>query len=285
MVRILTDSACDLTPARAADFGVDIIPNIVTFPDGKTIRDNVDMSADEFYKYMAKSSALPTTGQPGPDPYLSYFEAAKAAGDTVVVICLSGELSSLVDSARLAARLADFEDSCYVVDSFQASLSMAIQVRRAAKLRDAGYDAAEIAMTLEREKRHTHLLGMVEDLDHLRKGGRLNVMANITGKLLGIKPLIEINGKVCAIGKARGWKAACAAIIKNIESMGGILTDREYMLGYSVDPHEVDILQDYITKTLHLPPAELGQIGAAVGTHVGPGTFGIVFYDNKTYEK
>ena len=66
--------------------------------------------------------------------------------------------------------------------------------------------------------------------------------------------------------------------------MGGILAEREYMLGYSTDPHQVDRLQDYITKTLHLPPAELGQIGASVGTHVGPGTFGIVFYDNTTYE-
>ena len=86
---------------------------------------------------------------------------------------------------------------------------------------------------------------------------------------------------ISAVGKARGWAAACAAIIKRLEGMGGLDPKREYMLGYSVDPHEVDLLQKYITETLGLPPAELGQIGAAVGTHVGPGTFGIVFYDNQ----
>ena len=128
------------------------------------------------------------------------------------------------------------------------------------------------------------LLGMVEDLDHLRRGGRVTVLTNIAGKALGLKPLIEINQRVLATGKARGIAAANAGIIQTLESMGGILAEREYMLGYSTDPHQVDRLQDYITKTLRLPPAELGQIGASVGTHVGPGTFGIVFYDNTTYE-
>lgn len=283
MVRILTDSACDMPPAQAREMGIDIIPNIVTFPDGKEIRDGVDMSSDEFYQYMEKNHQIPITSQPGPDPYLAYFEEAKAAGDSVVVICICGSLSSLVNSVHLAARMAEFDD-CYIIDSFQASLSQQIQVRRAVRMRDSGASAAEIAMTLEREKRHTHLLGMVEDLDHLRRGGRVNIMTSIAGKIAGIKPLIEINGMVCVTGKARGWQAACSAIIKNLEAMGGILTKREYMLGYSVDPHEVDLLQEYITGKLHLPPAELGQIGASVGTHVGPGTFGIVFYDNQTYE-
>ena len=121
-------------------------------------------------------------------------------------------------------------------------------------------------------------------LDHLRRGGRVTVLTNIAGKALGLKPLIEINQRVLATGKARGIAAANAGIIQTLESMGGILAEREYMLGYSTDPHQVDRLQDYITKTLRLPPAELGQIGASVGTHVGPGTFGIVFYDNTTYE-
>lgn len=283
MVRILADSACDMPPAQAKEMGIDIIANIVTFPDGTVIRDGVDMTSDEFYRYMEQAHQIPTTSHPSPDAFIRYYEDARQAGDSVVVVCISSDLSSLVHTANLAAQLADFRD-CYVVDSLQASLSQQIQVRRAVRLRDAGASAAEIVMTLEREKRHTHLLGMVEDLDHLRRGGRLNMMASITGKMFNIKPLIEIRGKVCATGKARGWRAACAAIIKNLEEMGGLDPSREYMLGYSLDPQEVSLLQDYITNQLHLPPAELGQIGASVGTHVGPGTFGIVFYDNGPYE-
>lgn len=283
MVRILTDSACDMPPAQAKEWGIDIIPNIVTFPDGTVIRDSVDMTSDEFYKKLTAAGGIPQTSQPGPAPYLEYYRAAKEAGDSVVTVVISGAMSSLFTSARLAMEEAELEGS-YVVDSFQASLSQQIQVRRAARLRDEGASAAEIAMTLEREKRHTHLLGMVEDLDHLRRGGRVTVLTNIAGKALGLKPLIEINQRVLATGKARGIAAANAGIIQTLESMGGILAEREYMLGYSTDPHQVDRLQDYITKTLRLPPAELGQIGASVGTHVGPGTFGIVFYDNTTYE-
>ena len=280
MVRILTDSASDMPPAQAREWGVDLIPTLVTFPDGSTIQDNVDLTSDEFYQQMARFSDLPRTSQPGPDAVRDYYSKAAQAGDSVVTITISSALSSLIQSAQLGARMAGFTDG-YIIDSYQASLSQQLQVRRAVRLRDEGASAAEIAMYLEREKRHVHLLGMVEDLDHLRRGGRLSVAATLTGLMLGLKPLIEINGKVCAVGKARGWAAACAAIIKRLEGMGGLDPKREYMLGYSVDPHEVDLLQKYITETLGLPPAELGQIGAAVGTHVGPGTFGIVFYDNQ----
>ena len=79
MVRILTDSACDMPQAQAKSKGIDIIPNIVTFPDGKTIRDGIDMSSDEFYQYMAKAGQIPMTSHPGPEPYMRYFEEAKAA--------------------------------------------------------------------------------------------------------------------------------------------------------------------------------------------------------------
>ena len=283
MVRILTDSACDMPPEQAREWGIDIIPNIITFSDGTVIRDSVDMTSDEFYRKLASAGEIPHTSQPGPGPYLEYYEAAKAAGDSVVTVLISGGMSSLSSAARLAMEEAGLENS-YVVDSFQASLSQQIQVRRAARLRDEGAAAAEIAMTLELEKHHAHLLGMVEDLDHLRRGGRVTVLAHIAGKALGIKPLIEIDRRVLATGKARGIAAANAGIIQTLENMGGIHPEREYMLGYSTDPHQVDILQDYIVNTLHLPPAELGQIGASVGTHVGPGTFGIVFYDRTTGE-
>ena len=203
MIRILTDSASDILPAEAEQLGVTVIPLNVTLEDGTVLRDGVDMTPTVYYGVMARCHKLPTTSQPSPELFQRFFLEAAAAGDEVVGIFLSHELSGTCQCARLAADMANV-DNVLFVDSENVCLGESLLVRLAVQLRDAGKTAGQIAATLEHAKEHLHLVAVIDDLKYLRKGGRLPAAVAVAGGMLGIKPLITIKeGKVVMAGKAR----------------------------------------------------------------------------------
>ena len=114
MIRILTDSASDILPAEAAQLGVDVIPLNVTLEDGTVIRDGVDLTPSEYYEHMAGCKKLPTTSQPSPELFEKFYAEAAAAGDEVVGIFLSHELSGTYQCAKLAADLANVDNVLFV---------------------------------------------------------------------------------------------------------------------------------------------------------------------------
>ena len=159
MIRILTDSASDILPAEAATLGVDVIPLNVTLEDGTVIRDGVDLTPSEYYEHMAGCKKLPTTSQPSPELFEKFYAEAAAAGDEVVGIFLSHELSGTYQCAKLAADLANV-DNVLFVDSTNVCLGEGLLVRMAAHLRDEGKSAVQIAATLEHAKEHLHLVAV-----------------------------------------------------------------------------------------------------------------------------
>ena len=281
MIRILTDSASDILPAEAAQLGVTVIPLNVTFEDGTVIRDGVDLTPTEYYGRMASCKKLPTTSQPSPELFENFFTEAEAAGDEVIGIFLSHELSGTYQCAKLAADMANV-DNVLFIDSANVCLGEALLVRLAVQLREEGKTAVQIAAALEYAKGHLHLVAVIDDLKYLRKGGRLPAAAAIAGGMLGIKPLIAIKeGKVVLAGKARGLPGAYVALFKKMEELGGINPNFPVMAGYTVASREVAPIQTYLTENLHQPEALVRQIGCVIGTHAGPGAFGFAFFDQE----
>ena len=270
MIRILTDSASDILPAEAAQLGVTVIPLNVTLEDGTVFRDGLDKTPSEYYAQLAACKKLPTTSQPSPELFERFFAEAEAAGDEVIGIFLSHELSGTCQCAKLAADLA----------STNVCLGEGLLVRLAVQLRDASKTAVQIAASLEHAKEHLHLVAAIDDLKYLRKGGRLPAAAAVAGGMLGIKPLITIKeGKVALAGKARGLPGAYVALFKKIEELGGIHPTLPALAGYTVAPREVAPIQTYLQDNLHRPEALTRQIGCVIGTHAGPGAFGLAFFD------
>ena len=260
MIRILTDSASDILPAEAEQLGVTVIPLNVTLEDGTVLRDGVDMTPTVYYGVMARCHKLPTTSQPSPELFQRFFLEAAAAGDEVVGIFLSHELSGTCQCARLAADMANV-DNVLFVDSENVCLGESLLVRLAVQLRDAGKTAGQIAATLEHAKEHLHLVA-------------------VAGGMLGIKPLITIKeGKVVMAGKARGLPGAYVALFKKIEELGGISTCADALAGYTLAPREVQPIQTYLQENLGRNEALVRQIGCVIGTHAGPGAFGLAFLD------
>ena len=279
MIRILTDSACDILPAEAQQLGVTVIPLNVTLEDGTVLRDGIDMTPSEYYTHLAACRKLPTTSQPSPEQFERLYLDAAAAGDEVLGIFLSHELSGTWQCARLAADLVNV-DNVLFVDSANVCLGEALLVRLAVHLRDAGKTLVQIATDQEHAKEHLHLVAAIDDLKYLRKGGRLPAAVAVAGGMLGIKPLITIKeGKVVMAGKARGLPGAYVALFKKIEELGGISTCTAALAGYTLAPREVQPIQTYLQEILGRSEALVRQIGCVIGTHAGPGAFGLAFLD------
>ena len=279
MIRILTDSASDILPAEAEQLGVTVIPLNVTLEDGTILRDGVDMTPSAYYEILAGCRKLPTTSQPSPELFENFFLEAVAAGDEVIGIFLSHALSGTYQCAKLAADMANV-DNVLFVDSGHVCLSEALLVRLAVQLRDSGKTAGQIAAILEHAKEHLHLVAAIDDLKYLRKGGRLPAAVAVAGGMLGIKPLITIqDGKVAMAGKARGLPGAYVALFKKVEEMGGINPAFPALAGYTVSPREVTPIQTYLRDNLQQEDLLVRQIGCVIGTHAGPGAFGIAFFD------
>ena len=279
MIRILTDSASDILPAEAEQLGVTVIPLNVTLEDGTILRDGVDMTPSAYYEILAGCRKLPTTSQPSPELFEKFYLEAAAAGDEVIGIFLSHALSGTYQCAKLAADMANV-DNVLFVDSGHVCLSEALLVRLAVQLRDSGKTAGQIAAILEHAKEHLHLVAAIDDLKYLRKGGRLPAAVAVAGGMLGIKPLITIqDGKVAMAGKARGLPGAYVALFKKVEEMGGINPAFPALAGYTVSPREVTPIQTYLRDNLQQEDLLVRQIGCVIGTHAGPGAFGIAFFD------
>lgn len=278
MIRILTDSAADLTAGDAAAIpGLHIVPLNVLFEDGETIRDGIDMTRADFYDRLQKADKLPRTSQPSPEAFMEVFEEAKAAGDEVVVILISSKLSGTFQCAKMAAEECEFNDA-YFVDSDTASPGEYILIREAVRLRDEGVSAAEIAAALELLKKRIRILAVVDSLKHLHKGGRLPAAVALVGGALGIKPVLSVyDGAVHLADKARGRPGAYVALFKQMDKMGGVDTRYDFVMVYSSDKQVLGPIQHYVRNNLKLEGGHFSQIGSVIGTHIGPSAAGIAF--------
>ena len=278
MIRILTDSASDLTATDSARPGVYTVPLSVTFADGTGGLDGVDLTADEFYAHLKVDKVPPRTSQPSPQSFMTIFEDAKENGDQVIAILISSNLSGTYQCARLAAESCDFED-VFFVDSRTASQGEAILVREALRLRDEEHlPAHAIVAELEQLKQRIRVLAVVDSLKHLQKGGRLPAAVAIVGGALGIKPVLALfDGAIHLVDKGRGRPGALVAMYRQLDKQGGVDPAYGYTLVYSDDKQLTAPVHHYLHQNLHLTGGRVGQIGPTIGTHIGPGAVGVAF--------
>lgn len=278
MIRILTDSTADILPHEAARLNLELVPLQVSFENGETCRDGLDLTPDEFYARLVQCGKLPTTSQPSPELFLEHFEAARAAGDEIIAILLSSQISGTYQSAQIAAETCGY-GKIYLVDSQNATLGEQLLVRLALRLRAESAPAGQIVETLEREKHKIRLIAVVDDLKYFRKGGRLSGAEAFAGSLLGIKPVVSVQGgKVGLVGKARGMPGAYVALFKLMDAQGGLDEGCEYLIGYTAHRRAAEPLHRYLTGNLGLPAPQVYHIGTVIGTHAGPGAAGIAFF-------
>ena len=277
-VKFVIDSASDILPAEAAELGVTVLPLTVTFGTD-VYYDGVDLTHREFFEKLAQSATLPTTSQIPPAQFADCCEALVAEGHTVVIITVSSRLSGTYQSAAIAA--SDYPGQVFVVDSLSAAIGQRILLLRGLQLAAQGMDAREIVAALDEEKLNIRVMAMIDTLEYLKKGGRVAAATALAGTVLSIKPAIEIkDGLVAMAGKARGTRQGNVLLRELIAKYGGVNFSKPVALVYSGTSDE--LLQKFIAEGGELwqgrTDLPVCSLGSAIGTHVGPGAYGIAFF-------
>ncbi len=276
-VRILVDSAADYSAAEIEKRQITCIPMTITFGE-KQYTDGVDLSKEEFFEKLIGEDVFPKTSQPSPAVFEEYFEEAKEAGDSVVAILISGALSGTIQSASLAKDMVDYGD-IYIVDSKSATLGIRLLADKAVRMRDQGKSAAEIAGKLEELRSRIRIYAGLDTLEYLQKGGRLSKTEAAIGRLANIKPIITVNidGEVVMHGKQRGVKHVCRQLAKILEEEAPDKNYPVYFL-YAYDKKNcITFIQSLQKKGMEFGEVKTRGIGPTIGTHIGPGAFGIVY--------
>ena len=260
-VRIIIDSASDLTKEQADKLGLDFLP-LKTIFGTKEYLDGITLSHQQFYEKLIESDCMPTTSQIPPHDFEQLYADVKEKKDTAVVITLSSRLSGTFQSANIA--LDGYEDCITIVDSENVCLGEQILVMYACRLRDAGASASEIAKALDQKKKDVRVLALLDTLEY------------------SIKPVIAIvDGEVAVLGKARGSKNGCNMLREEIAKCNGIDFSMPLCLGYT--GLEDSLLQKYIEDNTDLwksyvEELPISSIGSTIGTHTGPGGICVAFF-------
>ena len=275
MIKILVDSSSELTKKEAEEKGFLFVPISVNI-GGREYRDGVDLTKDKFYELLVNGGEFPQTSQPSPQAFLELFEQAKKNGDEVVAILLSSALSGTYQSAVLAKQMVDYE-GIYLIDSLTATGVIQILADYAKGLSEEGKGAAEVAERTDAFKARVHAIAMVDTLEFLQKGGRIGKTAAMIGELARLKPLITLteDGRVGVIGKAIGKNKAMSFMMKWLEEH----PVDEAFPSYSIFTSGTANCEQFEEKLEKHGIATAGrlQLGAAIGTHIGPNAFGIVY--------
>lgn len=275
MLRIITDSSSDLSPQRCEELGVEMLPLRVHFGE-ECFRANIDISNGEFYERLAKADKLPTTSQITPAEFEDVFRPYVEAGDEVLGLFISSQMSGTYQCALLAKENLGAEN-IHIVDTLTVTFALALLVEEAAKMRDRGFSAAEIARQIESIVPRNRLWAVIEDLKYLKMGGRLSSTSAFFASILGICPIITIkDGLVETVGKARGKKAAYKMIDELIQK-SEISADYGVTLGHSNSPEGMENFEEYFHDQIKKRDVTVCDIGSIVGTHVGPNACGISY--------
>lgn len=277
MIRILTDSATDFTQEELQKLNVRCVPMTIAF-GGDTYTDGVDLPQEIFWQRM-EAGQTPKTSQPSPDAFLREFEAAKAAGDSVLCVLISSALSGTLQSALIAVGMTEDLDVA-LVDSLSATVGERLLVQEACRMRDAGGKTAqEIAEALRLLVPRVRIFACLDTLEYLARGGRIPKAAAGVGMLVKLKPIVTVSreGLVEMAGKAIGRHRAGDALIRMTQESG---IDE----GYPVLPLYTCITENCLAFLRQASQAGIScdaeqavAIGSTIGTHVGPGAFGLAF--------
>lgn len=277
MVRIITDSAADFEPFELEKMNVTCLPITVMLGE-QEYQENVNLSKDQFFELLASTGASPKTAQPSPQILTDLFAEAKQAGDEAVYITLASALSGTYQSAVMIQEDADCED-LYVIDSRNATGGQRLLVEYAVRLRDEGKSAKEIVAGVESIRDRIVLYACIDTLEYLYRGGRISHTVYKLGTMAQVKPIIRVaeDGGIEVPAKAMGMRKGMDVLCKRIDQQKPSAEHRFYVM-YTADHAIGETLAEKIRGMGYdIPDERIIQVGAGIGSHIGPNACGIVY--------
>ena len=274
-VALVTDSTAALSAEDAERYGIIVVPLQVVI--GARSLDEGTEATPETVAQALRDYKPVNTSRPAPEAMARvYADAAEAGAEAIVSVHLSGEVSGTYESAQIAA--SHSEVPVETVDSRQVGMGTGFAVIAAAEAIAAGADAVEAAAAAAARANATQCFFYVDTLEYLRRGGRIGAAAALLGSALAVKPLLSIrDGRIGPLEKVRTSSRALIRLeelaVAAARDVGGLVDVAVQHLG---SPDKAKTIADRLQDRLHLEAIVLGEVGAVIGAHVGPGMVAVV---------
>ena len=281
---IMTDSSCDLPQELADQLGLEVLP-LEVMADGKNYRnwlDGREIGFKEFYKLAREGKELKTSAV-NTAAFEEKMEKLLEEGKDILYIGFSSGLSTTYNSGEAAAReLREkyLDRKIYTVDTLAASLGQGMIIYYAAKKKESGATIEEVRDFVENEKLHMCHWFTVDDLNYLKRGGRISAATAAVGTMLSIKPVMHMDneGHLVAVGKARGRKAALCQLLDTMGELGEGLEGQTTFICHSDCMDDAQYVASQMKERFGVAQVNINWIGPVIGAHTGPGTIGIFFW-------
>ena len=277
MVRIITDSAADFEPFELEQLKIDCIPIRVMLGE-QEYEENRNLSKDQFFELLASTGESPKTAQPSPQYLMDLLEQVKKNGEEAVYFTLSSALSGTYQSAVMLKEDAEY-DGAYIFDSLNATGGQRLLVQEAVRLRDEGKNAQEIMEGVKAIQDKIVLYACIDTLEYLYRGGRISQTVYKLGTMAQVKPIIRVSeaGAIEVPAKAMGMRKGMDLMCKRIEQQKPSAGRPLYVM-YTADRTNGEILATKIRAMgIDVPDERIIQVGAGIGSHIGPNACGIVY--------
>lgn len=277
-VKIITDSTCDLSKELVEKYNIAVTPLFVNFGE-ESYQDGVSIDVEKMYKLVEEKNMLPKTAAQSPGNFVELFKKYLDEGYEIVYMGIGSKFSATLSSANVAKQTLESED-IYLVDSLNLSSGTGLLVLKAATLAQKGLSAKEIKQEIENLVPNVRSQFVIDTLEYLYKGGRLNALSNFFGSMLKIKPIIKVRDGLMAVGKKgrgsmkKGIDLMLAEVFAEKENI-----DPEFMMiTHSLAEEQALYIRERIKQeNLEVENLHETQAGCVISSHCGKGTIGVLY--------
>lgn len=281
--QIVTDSNCDISQKMAEELDLEVIPMSFMLGNDSYLDypDRHELSPHDFYTRLSAGESS-STNQISMLTFTEVFEPILRAGTDVLYIGFSSGLSGTYNNARMAA--AELETKypdrkVYAVDSLAASMGEGLIVYNAVQQKKAGASIGEVKDWVERNRNRMHHWFTVNDLNHLRRGGRISGASALVGSMLNIKPILHVDdeGHLILMDKVRGRRQSLEALVAHMEKTAEEPEKQMIFISHGDTLESAQYVADLVRKKFGVKQLEINPIGPVIGAHSGPGTVALFY--------
>ncbi|BAD40434.1 DegV family protein [Symbiobacterium thermophilum] len=278
-IRIVTDSTADLPKELCRELGIEVIPLTVRFGE-EAYLDGVTLDSDGFWAKLKESPHHPSTAQPAPGDFLEVYRRIHEAGDEIVSIHISSKMSGTVNSAEIAAQMLP-EARISIVDTRSVSLGLGLVVIGAARMAREGKSREEIVAWAHKTCDRMNILFTIDTLEFLQRNGRIGKATALLGGLLGIKLILQVDkeGVVAPADKVRGRSRVFARAREIMHERVPPGRRIRMAVVHAQAPEQAQAWGEEVKRDYQVEEYLVGQLGAVVACHAGPGALGVIFHE------
>jgi len=275
-IAIVTDSTCDLPEKVIKEKNITVIPLNVHFGE-ETFLDGIDIKPNAFFEKLSTSDIHPQTSQPSVGRFVETYNKLLKTHDSIISIHISAKLSATHSSA-LQAQKEIGNDNIKIIDSMNGTLGLGAMVYKIASLNQSGESFENILKVSENIVPNAHFMGLVPTLEYLAKGGRIGKAREFIGSLLKIKPILgAVEGEIQSVGKARSLLKGMDFIVEELKKH----KIETVFIVHANHLERADLLKSKVSEVIDSKNIIIAEFGPVVGTHLGPGSFGVGFLSSE----